>query len=171
MIIVEDVSKTIQIQCSVSREPKICFLSARSHQTRLLKAQPLQKRIGKNAPGKTAWCACGADLRTQPTFTIFFLKRKERVRRIPPSIPWIVSRWRALSAALPTEQESVWVVFRFRIIKIFVIKYRCLVGKTGRKARLLLDPIGCLGRVWHWWAVRLALKVENINFEARLKKR
>jgi len=30
----------------------------------------------------------------------------------------------ALSVALPTEQESVGVVFRFIIIKLFVIKYR-----------------------------------------------
>jgi len=47
----------------------------------------------------------------------FWVHDIKTVRRIPPSIPRIVSRCRALSVSLPTEQESVGVVFPFRIIK------------------------------------------------------
>jgi len=71
---------------------------------RLLKAQPHQKRLGK-----TALCACGADLRAQPTidfvFKIFKKKKGKSTANTTIYSMNCVSMAR-LSVALP-EQESV----------------------------------------------------------------
>jgi len=66
--------KTLRCKCVAPNAPpgKMARLWAQSYQTRLLKAQPHQKRLVKNLPGKTAQCACGAGLRAQPTVDFVF---------------------------------------------------------------------------------------------------
>jgi len=62
-------------------------LRAQSHKTQFLKAQLHQKRLGKNALGKTGPCACGADLTSRLKLRIFLLlsspeKRKKNTPRL-----------------------------------------------------------------------------------------
>jgi len=92
-------------------------LGARSHQTRLLKAQPLQKRLGK---GDATVERSGVRNRPLILGSRYFFKKKKGKSTADTTI----YSANCVSIALPTERESVGVEFRVGIRKLFVIKYR-----------------------------------------------